>query len=302
VAFSHVSYFEGTAYDYAVLAWPFGHSGTLGLGFSRFGASDIPLIREGEPLPEGSEYNTFSISDYVFTGAWGRPFGKLSLGISFHLLKRELDQSGWGFRADAGGRYTFLADRLAAAAFLQGWTSSAARWESGAREFSPPELKLALQGTEPFPYFYGKLHIYWQSAGIFHSENRALEWGGDPFDTTLVKGKTVGRKLWQDPFDWLSGGQLGLEFETDFGVLLRAGLQHIGTPAAWTAGAGLRPLNWLQADYAYQRHPALSAVHRVSITAFPGIFLSPPAIASPPPTPHSIPRQKRRLPPPHRPL
>lgn len=274
LAFAHVSYYEGTAYDYAAMGWPLGLAGSAGLAVSRFGATGIPLISASEPLPEGGNYNTFSISDWVITGAWGRHFGKLAVGLSAHGLKRELDQTGWGFRADAGLRYPVFS-RLEASALLQGWTSSAARWESGYSEYSPPELKLALHGQEPFPYFYGTAHLYWQGAGVFHHENRDLVWDGDLFDTTSTSVSTDNGTLWQTPLDWLADGSMGLEFVTEFGIALRAGLAQISEPSSWTAGAGIQPFPWFQADYAYQSHPVLSGVHRVAISFSPGLYLHP---------------------------
>lgn len=278
LAFAHVSYYEGTAYDYAAMGWPLGLAGSAGLAVSRFGATGIPLISTSDPLPEGGNYNTFSISDWVVTGAWGRHFGKLAVGLSAHGLKRELDQTGWGFRADAGLRYPVFS-RLEASALLQGWTSSAARWESGYSEYSPPELKLALHGHEPFPYLYGTAHLYWQGAGIFHRENRDLVWDGDLFDTTSTSVSTDNGTPWQTPLDWLADGAMGLEFATEFGIALRAGLAQIGEPSSWTAGAGIQPFPWLQADYAYQSHPVLSGVHRVAISFSPGLYLHPAPVA-----------------------
>lgn len=288
LAFAHVAYYEGTEYDYAAMGWPLGSAGALGLGVSRFGASGIPLIRESDPLPEGNNYQTFNLSDWVITGAWGRAFGKLSTGLSVHGLKRELDQTGWGFRADAGIRYAIL-PQLAFSTLLQGWTSSAAHWESGQNEYSPPEIKVALHGSEPFPYFYGKGHLYWQSAGLLHRENRNLEWDGDLFDTTLAATANGGGTAWQDLLDWLAGGSLGLEFITDYGISLRAGLLQIQNPAAWTAGAGIQPFPWLQADYAYQHHPVLSATHRVALSFYPGLFLNPEKSSAPPQTTSNLP-------------
>jgi hypothetical protein len=58
--FSHTAYFEDTQYDFASAAVPLGEGQGLGISFARFGADDIPYIREGEPIPEGSDYNTLS--------------------------------------------------------------------------------------------------------------------------------------------------------------------------------------------------------------------------------------------------
>ncbi len=265
VAFSHTVYYEGTSYDYASLALPLGEYHGLGLAFSRFGADDIPWITENDPIPEGSDYRTLSIADWVFTLAWGKQFLEyFDVGIAFHGLYREMDQSGWGFRGDAGLSFE-PHPSFAASALLKGWTSSAARWESGEVEYSSPELYLALRFEQPVHYFYGALRLYWQSAGIFHRENRDLDWNGEP----------RGGVLWDEPLDWLSGGHAGIEFRFDFGLSLRAGLSSLGELESWTAGSGLELANWLSVDYAFESHPVLSSVHRVSMSFSPGRFFSP---------------------------
>jgi len=263
--FSHVAYYEGTQYDYAAMVLPLGDFHGLGLSFSRFGADDIPWIKEGEAIPEGSEYNTLSIADYIFTLAWGKRFGSLDMGVSFHGLYRELDQTGWGFRGDLGARYRLFSG-LSLATFLKGWTSSAATWESGTYEYSSPELYVAGRYDQPISYFYGTLSLLWQSAGIFHREDRDLDWDGE----------VRGGRLWDDPGDWFLGGRAGAEFTFDFGLSLRGGLASIGELQSWTAGAGLELSNWLKVDYAFESHPVLSAVHRVSICVSPGLFMHPP--------------------------
>lgn len=265
-AFSHVAYYEGTQYDYVSAVFPLGQGQGLGIGFSRFGADDIPWIPEGAAIPEGSDYSTFSIADYVLSVDWGRRFGKLDVGLSFHGLYRDLeDQTGWGFRSDMGVRYPVFSF-LDASALLKGWTSSAATWESDEFEYSSPELYVAGNFKQHAPYFYGTFHLLWQSSGFFHRENRNESWDGEAH----------GGRLWSSPVDWLAGGRAGAEFDFDFGLSLRAGLAEIGELESWTAGAGLKLSNWFEIDYAFESHPELSAVHRVSLQVSPGLFLYPP--------------------------
>jgi hypothetical protein len=247
LAFTHISYFEETSYNGVVMAMPLKDAGTLGFAVSRFGASDIPYIKEDEPLPEGDEYNTLSISDLIFTSAWGKSFGKWNLALSLHLLKRELDQSGWGFRSDVAVGYEF-SDKFMLAGLIKGWTSSAVKWESGYFEYSSPEAYAAFRFREPFPYFYGNMNLYWQSAGILHSESEK--------ETSA----------WKNPIDWFLTSNAGLEFETDFSFSLRAGLVKINDKNSLTLGAGIEPISWFLADYAFQMHSELSSVHRISIT------------------------------------
>lgn len=228
IAFTHVAYFEGTVYNGVAMALPLRGAGTLGFAASRFGASDIPYIREGEDLPEGENYRTFSISDWLITSAWGKSFGSLNLSLSLHLLKRELDQSGWGFRSDIAAGYE-VSKQLTLAGIVKGWTASSVQWESGHFEYSNPEFCAAFKLSEPFPYFYGKLNVYGQSNFSEHSG--------------------------------------GLEFETDMLFSLRAGLADISDTKSLTLGAGVNPVSWLFADYAFQMHQTLSSVHRISVTA-----------------------------------
>ena len=143
-SFSHTAYYEDTKYDYASMVIPLFNNQGLGVSFSRFGADGIPNIKDGEPLPEGSNYRTFSIADWVFSLAWGRRIlDRLDLGIAFHVLYRDMDQSGWGFRGDASARYQ-IKDDFYVAGLLKGWTSSATSWESGEFEYSSPEFYLAM--------------------------------------------------------------------------------------------------------------------------------------------------------------
>ncbi|GBU26419.1 hypothetical protein R83H12_03116 [Fibrobacteria bacterium R8-3-H12] len=248
LAFTHVSYFEETSYNGVVIALPLKDAGALGISASRFGAGDIPYIKENEPLPEGDDYNTLNISDWLFTSAWGKNFGKWNLAFALHLLKRELDQSGWGFRSDIAAGYEF-SKKLMLAGIVKGWTSSAVKWESGNFEYSSPEAYAAFKFREPFPYFYGNLNLYWQSTGIMHSESEK--------ETMILK----------NPGNWFLSSSGGLEFETNFSLFLRAGLVKIRDAGSLTLGAGIKPLSKLSADYALQMHNSLSNVHRISIIA-----------------------------------
>jgi len=266
-SFSHTSYYEDTRYDFASAVLPLAEGQGLGISFARFGADDIPYIREGEALPEGSDYNTLSIADWMVSATWGmRLLDRLDLGVGFHLLYRDMDQTGFGFRGDASLRYHVI-DGLVLSGLLKGWTSSATKWESGEFEYSSPEFYLAANYSLPIPYLYGKLNLYWQGAGLFHHEARDLD-----FETDEDRGS----RIWEDPLDWLSGGRGGLEFAFDFGLSLRAGLSSFTTFQSVTAGAGLTIAKFLRVDYAFESHPVLSPVHRVSISVSPYLFMHAP--------------------------
>ena len=266
-SFSHTEYYEDTKYDYASAVIPLGVGQGLGVSFSRFGADDIPYIKEGEPLPEGSNYNTLSIADYVFSVTFGRKLtDRLELGVGFHGLYRDMDQTGWGFRGDAGLRFRAI-DQLYVSTLLKGWTSSATSWESGEFEYAAPELYLAASYGLPVPYLYGKLNLYWQGAELLHREARDMDFETD---------KSRGKRVWESPLDWLSGGKGGVEYTFDFGLSLRAGLSSFTTLQSVTAGAGLVIAKFVKVDYAFESHPVLSPVHRVSVSISPYLFSHAP--------------------------
>ena len=266
-SFSHTEYYEDTKFDFASAAISLSEGQGIGVSFSRFAADDIPYIREGEPLPEGGDYKTLSIADWVFSVSWGRRLtDRLDLGVGFHLLYRDMDQTGFGFRGDAGLRFRAV-DSLFVSAMLKGWTSSATTWESGEFEYSAPEVYLAVSYSLPVAYLYGKVNFYWQGAGLFHHEARALDFETD---------EEVGGPIWESPLDWLSGGRGGIEFAFDFGLSVRAGLSSFTTFKSFTAGAGLVIAKFLKVDYAFESHPVFSPVHRVSISVSPYLFARAP--------------------------
>ena len=262
-SFSHTAYYEDTQYDFASVTIPLGLDQGLGISFARFGADDIPYIREGDALPEGSDYETLSIADWMLSATWGkRIFDRFELGVGFHLLYRDMDQSGFGFRGDAGLRYRIM-DDFYVAGLLKGWTSSATVWGSGEFEYAAPDLYLAASYGLDVRYLYGKFGFYWQSAGVFRHEPRDLGYETD---------ESRGKPLWKSPLDWLSGGHAGIEFNFDFGLSLRAGLSSFTTFESFTAGAGLVIAKFLRVDYAFESHPVLSPVHRVSVSISPYLF------------------------------
>lgn len=270
-SFSHTEYYEGTKYDFASAVMPIGEQQGIGVAFSRFGADDIPYIKDGEPLPEGSNYKTLSIADWMFSVSFGkRLFNRFDLGVSFHGLYRDLDQSGFGFRSDVGLRYQVV-DQLYVSGLLKGWTSSAVTWGSGEFEYASPELYLAASYGLEISYLYGRLNMYWQSAGLFHRESRAMGFADDD----------RGGRIWENPLDWLAGGHGGLEFNFDFGLSLRAGLSSFTTFKSVTAGAGIVIAKFLKVDYAFEAHPVLSNVHRVSVSVSPYLFSKKPRPGTP---------------------
>jgi hypothetical protein len=186
-----------------------------------------------------------------------------------------MDPAGWGFRGDAGLRFRAV-DQLYLSTLLKGWTSSAASWESGEFEYSSPELYVAASYGLPVPYLYGKFNLYWQGAELLHREARDMD-----FETDESRGKRV----WENPLDWLSGGRGGIEYTFDFGLSLRAGLSSFTTLQSVTAGAGLVIAKFVKVDYAFESHPVLSPVHRVSVSISPYLFSHAPKPGTPEATP-----------------
>ena len=121
---------------------------------------------------------------------------------------------------------------------------------------------MALSYGLPVQYLYGKFNFYWQSAGLFHREARDLDFETDK----------NGKRIWENPLDWLSGGRGGVEFAFDFGLKLRVGLSSFTTFKSVTAGAGLTIANFFVVDYAFESHPVFSPVHRVSVSFSPYLF------------------------------
>lgn len=122
------------------------------------------------------------------------------------------------------------------------------------------------------PYLYGKLNFYWQGAGLLHHEAREMDFNED---------NDGDGRIWDDPLAWLSGGRGGLEFTFDFGLSLRAGLSSFTTFQSVTAGAGLTIAKFLKVDYAFESHPVLSPVHRVSFSFSPYLFSRKPKDGTP---------------------
>lgn len=268
---SHTEYYEGTQFDFASAVVPLGKDHGIGASFARFGANNIPYIKEGEPLPEGFLYDVMSISDWMFSVSYGRKiFDRFDLGVSFHGLYRDLDQTGFGFRSDVGLRYHVI-DQLYVSGLLKGWTSSASVWESGEFEYVSPEVYLAASYGIAIPYLYGKLGMFWQSAGLFHQESREMGFGKDD----------RGGRVWESPLDWLAGGRGGVELNFDFGLSLRVGLSSFTTFQSVTAGAGLVIAKFLKIDYAFESHPVLSPVHRISVSVSPYLFSRKPRSGTP---------------------
>lgn len=270
---AHSQQYEDTRLDAGSLVYALDSQTRAGVVFMRFGAEDIPWIKEGEELPADGEWKTLSIADYSLSMLVARKLPwKLEVAMGMHFLYRELDQTGFGFRGDAALRWVptpkwFFAGKL------DGWTSSAARWESGQVEYSPPELRLATGFHIPTSYLYGQLHLGYQSPGVLHHGNRWMSISNSVLSDTLASDQDEvsigGGHPWETPWSWFKDGSAGVELEWDWGGAIRGGLQSLQEWDSWTVGGGIRFMGWLSVDYAYQRHPVLSGIHRVSLDIWP---------------------------------
>ena len=298
---SHTEHYEGTKLDAIAGVIALDTMSRLGLQLFRYGADGIPWIKSGEPLPDDGAWRTLSIADYALSVAYARRLPwHLASAVSLHFLYRELDQSGFGFRGDAGLRWNPWTPWFLTAQ-LEGWTSSATRWESGTTEYSSPELKLATGFMVPVEYIYGTVSIGYQGPGVFHEGNRWMSISASVLDDTLNASTPVslgGEQPWKSPLEWLKDGSVGAELEWDWGGSVRCGLQSLRETESWTVGGGLRIFGWLTVDYSYARHPVLSGVHRVSLEAkpwwttkpkLPATTVATPAKADAAPTPSPLP-------------
>lgn len=269
---SHTAHYEGTTLDAASMVYPLNEKMRVGVLFSRFGATDIPWIREGEPLPVDGEWETLSIADYQLSFAFSRKLPwNLDAAAVLHTLYRKLDQDGYGVRLDASLRWISTLG-LELGGHLIAASSSAATWESGYFEYSLPEVYSYLAYQKSMPYVYGSLRLAYRSAGMARGDNRSFQatdaWLSDSSLSTS-EDSLAGLAWWDSPVDWLRDGSLGMEWAMDWGGSLRLGWQSLSEWNSWTMGAGFLLYGWLQVDYAFERHPRLSGVHRIGLELKP---------------------------------
>lgn len=289
IHFSHTSYFLGDQYHYLAAAFPLNNvltAMTGGLSLAMFGSDDIPYIQENDTLPDGTDYNTLNVREYILTSALAKKgivnLDSLQAGAGVHLLFRDYDQSGIGLRVDLSAAYTFQNNVKLGVAVPAALTSYS-RWQSGYSEFSRPQVKLGLGYKKHSPYFYGTFHLAWESEPVWGEEARGLEWEeGTYLDTAssedenvqadVDQASVVGEALHKDPVGWLQASNAAIEYTSDWGGSLRFGFQDFLSLSSWSAGAGFRPNDWLEFFYSYQSHPSLDEVHRISMELGMGYF------------------------------
>lgn len=248
---SHTEHFLNSSFDVLNSALQINDQSAMGISLARFASDDIPLIHEGEVI-EGSSWNTFSIADYVLSMAISRNYKPFRIGGTLHILYRELDQLGAGISSDISADWLFSKQWIFSSRF-KNLTTSTARWENGTIESSPPDLLFGIGWNQRLNYFYGDLHIAWQSAGLFQQEGKS-------------ESTTKSESRISDPFNWLSVSSTAFEFETDFGLDLRGGLRNVHDISSISLGAGIQLPHNFEIDYAYQHHSSLGNVHRVGVS------------------------------------
>jgi hypothetical protein len=118
---------------------------------------------------------------------------------------------------------------------------------------------LFVSGLWPLPYFYGSLQAGLETPGLLQTGGRSA---------TGLEGE---RGI-TDPASALATSKLGAEFNFDFGLSLRAGVNELA-PSTWNStlrlGMGYHWRNRLGIDYAFSAHPFLDQSHRVSLRFTP---------------------------------
>ena len=271
-SFSHASLFGGAQYDWLAGFVPLSDQAGFGLAAGRFAADDILRTEEGQIYEGIDNIPRFSVSSYnlSLSGVWSRPLW--SMGLSVHSLWHDYDQSGWGLRADLSGDYRPV-PWFNAGALIKSLSSSYASYDGGYSEYDSPELYTGFGFHIPTPYFYGKLHLAWQSSGWFQEGARSVR----PSDGDLLAAPSDSNKT---PFElegnrfthvgsWLSVSSLAAEYQFDAGLTFRAALPEVKTPEYYTLGAGLNYKKWIDVDYAFENHPELQLTHRISVSIRP---------------------------------
>jgi hypothetical protein len=259
-ATAHAEKFGEAKYDDFAVLIPFEARSTMGLGIARYGVSNIEyhtVEHAFESQPEG----LFSTADYLlvagFSRRWGDPrSGVLDAGANLHLLYRQLDQDGFGTRADAQASYTWQG-LYRVGAMVKGLIPSSAKWESGYVEYEAPDILIGAALKVPAPYFYGTLEAAYQTEGLL--QKRAIS-----------RVKAVGSP---DFIDILASGNLGAEFLFDFGLSVRFGFTELylarDAAALSTFGIGYNWHGIAGLDYSFTPHPDLLASHRISVQFTP---------------------------------
>jgi hypothetical protein len=269
---SHVAYWLDDSYDFLSWAGPLDSSSAFSVSAARFASHDIPYIPAGKSLPQGSDYEVFSIYDYVVSGGFARRFKQVKVGGSLHLLGRNLDQKAFGFRGDVSAEYNYK--NLTMALAVPGILFSSAVWESGDTEYQRPSVLSGLGYYIPIPYFYGALAVAWQSPDYFSGAVYAQNWDTSleapdttsPISASEAEYQSIEKiTLINHPASWFLRSKLAVEYLSDWGGNITLGLQQMQEWRSWSAGVGFLVRDRVAVQYAYQHHASLEPLHRISI-------------------------------------
>lgn len=255
---AHAEQFGMASFDNFALLIPWHAHGTLGFGVARYAVADVERRVETSGPVSATPDALFTTSDWMVTGSLARRLGAFDVGGSVHLLRRQLDQTGLGLRADAMMQYTFDR-RFRLGTHVRGVVPSMARWESGHTEYEAPEASLFIAGRWDVPYFYGRLQAGLETPGLLQPGARSAQ-------------RLDGERGITDPVSVLRTSSVGAEFNFDFGLSLRAGFAELA-PTAWASsarlGLGYSWRNIIGIDYAFAAHPYLDESHRVALQLTP---------------------------------
>ena len=112
IAAMHTQWFAGIAnHDYIGLAIPTANKNrAVGLSIIRFGVDGIPntlSLYADDGSPNFDKVTKFSATDYAVSGSYAQKMGKLSVGGSAKIIRRNIGTfaNSWGFGIDLGAQY-----------------------------------------------------------------------------------------------------------------------------------------------------------------------------------------------------
>lgn len=259
---SHTEYFLGDQFDWLAGAYRLDSLSVIGVSLSRFSSSEIPYTEEGDTIVLAP--NTFEISDWSLSTAIARKIFGIQFGTNLHLIKRDLDQNGLGFRGDVSVNWSI--DSFIIGANVKGISSSAVKWED-TWEYAPPDLFFGFGFSKDIPYLYGKLYTAWQSKGVFQKEAKASDvlLHQVTTDSTKAQIKLIGERSWEAPLDFFKVSSIAVEFHTNWDLILRGGLEEIVFLQNYSLGIGIPVWSHLYVDYGFQSHNELGVLHKLSM-------------------------------------
>lgn len=244
----------GSSYTFLSAAMTVPHFGSFGLGFLRFGVSDIPLVSgldsSGAPVQTG----TFANQDLAFFVSYGR---RLFPGFSAGLTAKTLSGGTQGVTTGSGdASYSYLGADLGLLTEFGTWTPALEGLSLGVNVQDALNGGVAWKNTASNPHDTVDLNV---KTGLAYTPRLSL--------LEQVQGR------WSVVFDVdpkyspATLYHLGSEFWYRDTVALRAGLRMFGSSrqsAELSAGFSFR-IYMLQLDYAYINYE-LTPVQYLSVS------------------------------------